>query len=171
MFVLLLALGCGSPAEPPPAVPTEPVEAPAPTDEQVTQEVLDFVEYFRTTVELRKPDKVRELYTTSPDFYWLEGGKRTFSNPMQIVEIMGSIPPHARVNTKYSDIAVTRLGNDHASVRMQYDTVATFPGRPDVQMSGVLSLTLERWSGGWRILNGHGSVPPAPPADVQQAPE
>ena len=29
-------------------------------------------------------------------------------------------------------------------------------------MAGVLSLTLERWDGGWRILNGHASMPPQP---------
>ena len=105
-------------------------------------------------------DSMVALYSTRPEFRWVENGSIAYRSAADIRTALSGMPAGTRVETKYDDTEITPLAPGVASVFTLFETRLGEPGAAFAGFEGAMTITFVREAAGWRMLAGHTSSAP-----------
>jgi hypothetical protein len=114
-----------------------------------------FLERSRDAFKNGEEKEVRAVCDVSDRFAWYEDGELRYPTVDQMLQAKASIPDEMQFETTYSDTDMTVLTDSIASIASRFETKVT--GSMAFELSGVVTLLLERDASGWHILQGHTS--------------
>jgi hypothetical protein len=117
-----------------------------------------FLSRYLKAIEARDESTIRDSYSASERFAWIEDGKVRYRNADEVLAGLKSIPATTPIRTTLTDLVVVPLGSNAAHARA---TFATTMGTPPSTFSfgGAITFALEFQGGSWRIVAGHTSSP------------
>ncbi len=128
-------------------------------------EVKAFISHYITTLERGEREDIRSLFIADDRFAWYTDGAQSYASADDVLAGMDRFAG-IRFRTDISRIHVVPITASLASVRSNFVTTLTIPGKDNYEYSGVITWLVEKvqTSGKWRVHLGHTSTPGGPPS-------
>ncbi len=158
----VVAAGCGAPGDQDPAMTASgatPAGVSSATADSVRAEVGGFLDAYRARTQALDVEGLAEMYSSSPDFYWVEVGRRTYESADEIREgLRGLTTQVDDIAVTVDEVRVTPITRNAAAVTMRFQERMSGPDMPEFSFSGVITAVVVRESGAWRFLVGHATT-------------
>ena len=148
--------GCAGPAPSPPSQLTEAWASAIRDSASMTLQAI------RRFSEAAQWDSLATLYSESSGFRFVENGTVRYPSVTAIREALASVPKGTRIQTQYRDTEIAALAPGLADVTTLFESSFVDSTGARFSFHGAVTLTLAHEPGGWRIIRGHSSSPPAP---------
>ena len=158
VFAVALAFGVSGQA----SANVAPPEPPGAEDEAAGV-IIAYLENFNAG----SAEGILSTYSDSPGFIWVENGHVAYHTKADAAAGMAtamSAMKGSQLKTSMSDLRIVATGPDamFAYVPLKISTPAASGLGERPTHDGVVTMTLVRESGEWRILSGHMATDPAP---------
>ncbi len=158
----VVAAGCGAPVERDAAVAASAAGAsalPPAAADSVRAEVAAFLEAYRARTEALDVEGLADMYSSSPEFYWVEVGRRTYESADEIREgLRGLTTQVDDIAVRVDEVRVTPITRSAAAVTMRFRERMSGPDMPEFSFSGVITAVVVGEGGAWRFLVGHATT-------------
>ncbi len=125
----------------------------------VRAEIEEFLEVYRARTGALDVEGLADMYSSSPEFYWVEVGRRTYESAEEIREGLRGLSAQVDdIVTVTEELRVTPLARDAVVVTMRFSQRMSGPGMPELSFSGVITSVVVREGGAWRFLVGHATT-------------
>ena len=151
IFILIIGL-VGAACSQPPAVDHAAVD----------EAIRDVLRQYGERINAGEWTASLDLYSDDERFYWAEDGRIAYPTKDAVregLEGLGASLESTRLTA--GDVRVTVLSESHGLAAFPYTQAMRLKSGTEFEFSGVITMTLQKEPGGWRILSGHSSSPRA----------
>lgn len=126
---------------------------------RVSAEVSETLRSFESRLNSGEYEAALAHYADDPRFVAYEDGETRYRSFADVAAAYEQLPSYGRGQFRYDDVEVVVLDGDHAHVAASFWTAFGEPGSPRYfQFEGKLTLVMERFKAGWKMLTLHSST-------------
>jgi hypothetical protein len=135
--------------------------APSTTEQQeqiVAPEVKNAVEQYVAKINSRDAVGAGEFYAEDQGFHWVDNGRIAFENRAAAIAGLSSYLagfPESRFDAY--DVRVAMLTEESATASFKFTQTVSANGQASLKLEGMMTLSLAKREGLWKIVAGHKS--------------
>ena len=127
--------------------------------QSVTGEIREAFRSFEAALNRGDYSAALAFYADDPRFIAYEDGETRYRAYADLAATYAQLPSYGKGVFRYDDLVVRALNADHAYLSTSFWTSFGAKGQPGYfQFEGVMTVVLERFEEGWKMLTIHSST-------------